>query len=237
MDLALLSSRRTRLSWRTTARKCLSAAARMLMPHGWQRRPNPPAWADTLPSSPPEQAPPRAVPSPAAELTRVLNKFPDGRAALRHLHIVEQTLHMRQGNLDLVPTPVLTKAMLQLRFLMSGPRRRPGLERLQLLIQQQLFRAEMRQFVDSTRGAINWQGTHRSDTDSELGELCTGEIVDTSLLPLAFQATTPLGLGQDHAPGARKPHRPPSATQPHRYTQQDLSEAELAQLRTEQRHE
>lgn len=73
---------------------------------------------------------PAAKLSTLAALSRALNARANSRRALRHLHIVEQTIEVSGWRLDLVPLAVLQKAVLELRVLAGGSAKDPALERV-----------------------------------------------------------------------------------------------------------
>lgn len=157
-----------------------------------------PDWADTVPQERPARRPQKPPQRPVDALTRAFDKVPEGRKGARHLHIVEQTLQLNGGSLDDIPLYVLQKAVLQLRVLTSGTRN-PSLRQLDQDLKSQIFRTDLRSYIDSTRGSVAWTAGGGS-VDSELSEIYTGEYVDTSRMPidvpLAFAPTWPVELSQ-----------------------------------------
>lgn len=178
------------------------AALPQLIAQVWSRLMRPsrrsPGWEDTVPQERAPRRPQKPPQRPVDALTRAFDKLPDGRKGARHLHIVEQTLQLNGGSLDDIPLYVLQKAVLQLRVLTSGTRN-PSLRQLDQDLKSQIFRTDLRSYIDSTRGSVTWTAGGGS-CDSELSEIYTGEYVDTSRIPidvpLAFVPTRPVALSQ-----------------------------------------
>lgn len=197
MDITLRSPAKIKYS---SALSKLVASPLLLAQWVWVRlcRPNSrhPEWVDTVAEQRPVCKAPKPLRRPVDALTRAFDKLPAGRKGARHLHIVEQTLQLTGGSLDDIPLYVLKKAVLQLRVLTSGTRN-PSLRQLEQDLKNQIFRTDLRAYIDSTRGSITW-ASGAGSIASERGEIYIGEFVDTSRMPidvpLAFAATCPLGL-------------------------------------------
>lgn len=203
MDITLRAPAKAKAKAKdTSVLSSLAVLPLLLVQLAWYRLTKPSRhreWPDTVPEERPASKParpPKPAQRPVDALTRAFNKLPDGRKGARHLHIVEQTLQMTGGSLDDVPLYVLQKAVLQLRVLQSGARSL-SLQQLEQDLKNQIFRTDMRNYIDSTRGSIEWSGLGGSP-DSELSEIYRGEFVDTSRMPidvpLVFAPTQPMNL-------------------------------------------
>lgn len=114
-------------------------------------------------------------------LKDALDARADSRRALRHLHMVEQTVELSGWRLDLLPLPVLQKALRELRVLMAGSVKDAGLERALERLQVHICKVDLYAFVSKAGARTRWQQSAATNPE---GEIFFGE----------DEATQPMGL-------------------------------------------
>jgi len=129
----------------------------------------------------------RAVPTPVAELTHLLDRHRSARRTLHHLHIVEQTLRTapHSSAFSLVPGAVLKQAIRQLESV-SDFQTRKGLKLLHLQMRRRLLEEETRAQAAEAGRSNNWQPETRRPARRAVELPIIQDWIDpTALMPFA----------------------------------------------------